>query len=187
MADPIFELIGQLAWPAVVLFIFLVFRRQVAGLFDRVSKVKMQEFEMELREKIASLAVQTDQLERVPEITKQTNGAGLIAEREANLAQSQPVRAIMAKWEEVESALYDRVSKENTDWRGVLAATNSLFSTKQLSAEEVRLFNRLYEIRNIVAHEAPDKAVSAGYALEFLRTANILLDKLRLPFAKSNS
>lgn len=169
-------------WPAVTLVIFFCAKGQVMELVGRIARVKVRDVEVELRDKIVSLAKQADHLPRHKRLENEREprpADGLIKAKEIDSVERQPVAAIINKWEDIERALFQRViGISGRKWDGALSAVDYLVADKIMTKDEVKLFNRLYEIRNIVAHEADSSRLSAGYAFEFVRTANMLIAKL---------
>jgi hypothetical protein len=181
MPESIVNLVAALAWPVVVLTIFVCSKGDIAGLILRINKLKVHDVEVELKEKIVSLASGTDLLGREEDLSNSSAATAGSSMKSVELALvgGQPTVAIMNKWAELESALYRKVTAESRgEWKGVLAAVEYLFINKMMTAEEVKLFNRLYEIRNIVAYEVSDAPISIGYAFEFVRTASLLMSRL---------
>ncbi|WP_281212777.1 hypothetical protein [Shewanella insulae] len=183
------KVIDSLAWPIVILFLGVVFRRQFSNLLPYLRKLKAgpveAEFEMEARQALANsekLSFQTMKGSAL-KIEKPTEEKEALAKLIG--ARNDPAGMIIEAWTGVDGALF-RLGKQTGLIVDPLENTRSVYrsivSSDLLSDEAKRLVMELYELRNRVAHAKVKPTVVA--AQDYVLAADKVIDMLEVKTQK---
>jgi hypothetical protein len=176
-------LASALAWPATVVTVVFVLRHPILKLIPALHKLKLKEFEIEFREKLAEAAkavatIATSQLKE-PDVA-------LLKPPDyyRDLARISPRAALMEVWMEIETAAADafhrRFSKSLSDVRiqpkDVLAF---LRSHDVISEDDHRRADDLRQLRNRAAHQVEISEISSELIDAYITLALDLARKLK--------
>ncbi|WP_292533217.1 DUF4145 domain-containing protein [Methylocystis sp.] len=173
------KVIGDLAWPVVVLAIVLVLRKQIERAIGLINKVKVSGFEFEFDKKLDVAREEAAKLPRPksPE-DKEPEYAGQHA---FELVEVSPRAAVIEAWRLVEAAAIDcgkrlfgaDFSNKTMTFQAILRLENS----DKLPASISTLMRRLRSLRNEAAHAA-EFELSRESALEYVELSAQLIGNL---------
>jgi len=175
------KLAETLAWPAVVLIVVSLLRKEVSALLAIVKKVKAGPVEAEFEREINELKSVADA--ELPAVERQASATSGQNELE-QLAQINPRAAIIEAWRRLELAARSALSRLgiSMNWRDAaspLAHARSLAKNALLSQEELVLFNDLRNLRNMSVH-AENFSPTLEAALSYIEVAFRVQQTLRL-------
>ncbi|MFT7390037.1 MAG: hypothetical protein ACI9ZH_000252 [Paracoccaceae bacterium] len=172
------SVIGNIAWPVVVIFISWFFKKEVEKLFKYLSTVKFGNFEASFSSDISKVSETIDEsIEDVGDI----NAAGLDNfETFDEFSKVSPRGAILASWIELQARMNDKYVKAK-DEKGFasprvlakLALDDGTFSKDQYQA-----FLKLNDLRNAAAHVA-EFNLSVHDAQSYIRSVRQLSSLLK--------
>lgn len=173
-------LVKSLAWPAMVLILVLLLRKELRGLIPLLTKLKYKDIELEFGRKVEQLQARV--AVELPEPKAPALPPGPL-ERMARLAEASPRAAVLEAWRELEVAATERVR------RAVIAAggdpskmrppevLSELQKDKTLSRTAAEMLPVLRELRNRAAH-APEFAISSESALNYANVVSRITREL---------
>ncbi|STR44783.1 hypothetical protein [Iodobacter fluviatilis] len=144
------------AWPFVVIVIFLNLKDNVQELFPILRKLKYKDFEAEFGEGVRDIS------EKLPagDTQKSAESAGepsSLREQLYRLSETAPRAAVLESWLQVEHAAQRLVSRADIAdgslrRMGPAIMRNYLEKTGTLSEQQLESFNKLRSLRNKVVH-----------------------------------
>ncbi|OGB22614.1 MAG: hypothetical protein A3I66_10950 [Burkholderiales bacterium RIFCSPLOWO2_02_FULL_57_36] len=175
------KLAEVLAWPAVVLIIVSLLRKELSALFAIVKKVKAGPVEAEFEREINELKSVADA--ELPAVEHQAPATPSQNELE-QLAQINPRAAIIEAWRRLELAARRALSQagikmNSHDAASPLAHARNLAKSALLSQEELVLFNDLRNLRNMSVH-AEKFSPTLEAALSYIEVASRVQQTLHL-------
>ncbi|QUS40516.1 hypothetical protein RPMA_18010 [Tardiphaga alba] len=175
-------LVGSLAWPAVVVVLLYLLRKQITGLAERLKELSLPggmkaTFEKELqvgREIVEQIPV-APAPQLAPPAPEEDN-------KLHRLAIEAPDGAIVLAYIELEKTLRDVAIKlgmgsKVTNQRSVM---EELVKRNLISRDASRLFDSLRRARNSAAHSVSDQQVTTQEALEYIRQVDLFVQLLNL-------
>ena len=167
--------LSSLLWPVVALTVVYVFHKEIKGFLRGIKTFKFKEIEFEIKEKIEAANLVADKIDTLENTQVDVTNA------DVEDVQRSKIAHIMNKWIEVENEVKARwkLAFPSSPWSGALSAFHEFNKASLIGEAELGLFNKLYEIRNIAAHDAESYYIGEGLALEFSRISNILLARLQ--------
>lgn len=175
------KLIETLAWPAVVLVVVALLRKEVRALLAILKKVKAGPVEAEFEREINELKSVADaELPVVEQPAPATSNQNELEQ----LAQINPRAAIIESWRRLELEARKALSRLgiSMNWRDAaspLAHARNLAKSTLLSQEELVLFNDLRNLRNMSVH-AEKFSPTLESALSYIEVAFRVQQTLRL-------
>ena len=154
----IVEMTKALAWPIVVVFLFLVLRKQISGLLSELRHLKYKDIEADFGKKIESISIEADKA-GLPPVSEKVE---IEPEKEyvlpdlrfKQIANSLPRAAIIETWIDIESALRDLARRHKIDANVVTSfLVRALLLGGLLSAADMKILNDLRSLRNTAVHK----------------------------------
>lgn len=170
------SIVGDLAWPIVVLVIAFVLRRHIAGLLPNLKWLKYKDFEAAFGEQLTQAEKEVPEHELLASVS-----VGDEAHRYHRLAEMSPNAAVMEAWLPVETALTNVARHhgyEVTRGRSALYFIKNLGSKDILSPPLISLLRDLRGLRNAAAHAIDEREISTDQALRFKELADYVRKEL---------
>ena len=149
--------ISTLAWPAALIILFFIIRKELPKIAGSLRKVKYKDVELEFGSAIKAIA--EDVKDSVPP-TKSKNIAGkptdeIKSSLEA-VADISPRAAILEAWIQVEAAAADVINKKGLGGKaryvGPARLRDYLQKENILNSKQVHIFEKLRYLRNEAVH-----------------------------------
>ena len=163
------ELVKALSWPFVVIVIFIILRKPLAGLIPLLQRLKLRDLELEFAQKVERVRAEVRfelAIGRPP-----TALPAEAQDRIRKLSEVSPRSAVLEAWRELEVRLIEaaNIVPEFRDSRrkSSLDAIRVLEKSEGFSPEVSTAIQDLRSLRNRAAH-APDFALSSESAQEYL-------------------
>lgn len=175
------KLAETLIWPAVVLIVVTLLRKELGALIAIVKKVKAGPIEAEFEREVNELKSVADA--ELPAMEQPTPATASANELE-QLAQVNPRAAIIEAWRRLELATRRSlalvgVAMNSRDLASPLAHARNLAKSALMSQEELVLFNDLRNLRNMSVH-AENFSPTLEAALSYIEIATRVQQTLRL-------
>jgi uncharacterized protein YutE (UPF0331/DUF86 family) len=173
------NIIDSLAWPAVVLFLVLLLRNQLAGLISRLLSLKWGGVEVSFKEILEEAREITEEIreEAPPKVAPPQPEDDTLM----HLARTHPRLAVLDAY-----SLIEQVIKANADKLPHRKGTKTYMSLLRrkglLNDDAYLLFDKLRQIRNAVVHGYP--SITEDEAAEYVGQARFLRNLLAERFAK---
>ena len=139
------RLIGHLAWPIVVLIIFLYFKSDLIKIIRRIKSAEIKDFKFELEEKLEDVKKEAI-----------NNSVTMFYPIDAINRQFNPTddktkeTQILDAWKKIEHRLFELDERNNA--KNVNDTLNYLVKTKKIQKYLAKMILDLRELRNIVVH-----------------------------------
>jgi hypothetical protein len=160
------SVIRSLAWPVVLLVIFLVIRKPITALLPFLQRLKFKEMEVEFSKGVKEVSAQVDQ--ELPHVS--TEAVPRELGPVARLAEVSPRAAVLEAWRTVEAAALDaarRLQVESfTNQTLTFEALRKLDKDARIDPSVATLLRELRSLRNAAAH-APEFSLSMEAAIEY--------------------
>ncbi|MCK4329347.1 hypothetical protein KAX02_05845 [candidate division WOR-3 bacterium] len=161
-------LVGALAWPGLVLALFLIFRQPLAELIPFLERLKYKDLELNFSKRVREVAIEADAV-----ITTEEPVA--VDEQLEELVDIYPRGAIIESWLLVENATVNavRVNKliiTERDMKSPSRLVRVLEAAKIINKQQAALLHELRYIRNAAVH-VTDLSLSPNAAREYVKTA----------------
>lgn len=170
------NLARDLAWPITTLVVLIIALRQLPNLRRFVKAIRYKDMEVTLREEF-------DGAREVAETVKALTGPETKPEetqtdRIVQLAQIDPAIALIEIWRKLETEVVSLIQHNGLmRYTSPVKLVEQLGKIGKLSEEEVTLFRRLREIRNVSVHAQDTNAVTLAEVIEFRDFVNVLIRK----------
>lgn len=163
------SVIAAVAWPSVVLVIFLFLRHPAKSLLPFLQRLKYKEFELEFNRRVEEMSAEV--VHELPAPPPGTPGVQEELVAVAKLAEISPRAAVLESWLEVETAAADAARRLGWQAPSEKASSGSFaikFLEKQPALDQsiVGLLRELRALRNQAAH-IPDFALTKASAIEY--------------------
>ena len=174
------DLVRSLSWPAAVVVVALVFRKQIAALFVRVESVGYGDFKVRFREELDQLRSEATESGLFRDSTGRSylqmasRRAPIIAE----IAGVSPRAAILEAWLQVEEALHAIARQKDLPTRNTSVIIRELERREVLDPQITDTLRRLNALRNEVVHVS-QRALTSDDALEFSQLALAVAENLK--------
>ena len=156
----IIEFVKALAWPGVVVFVFVTLRKPLSGLVPFLEEFKYGDFVLKFRAGISEVKSESLALTQMGQSTVQ-----LLAPFEDlrktlySVATLSPTAAVVQAWAELETKLIERAfavgaASSNDSIRGNSRLGHALLKAEIFNQTDFQSFHRLRELRNVAAHKA---------------------------------
>lgn len=175
--DNLVKIIDSLAWPLIVLFLFLIFRAELTKIFTRLSNLKYKDFEAkfgnqlnDVEKKIETLKISVSEDLKVQENLEVGTEAETDYDRLIRLSEISPRAAITEAWIAVETAAKFAVKEANLEVKhssNIMNVVKILIDKRLFNKNAVNVFNELRSLRNEAAH-APDFLLSQNDAQKYI-------------------
>jgi hypothetical protein len=154
------KLIDAVAWPAVVLIVLFVVRKELPEIIRTLRKFKFKDFEIEFGE--AAKAVASEARDFVSSNPQNIQIGGEATEdslmRLRSIADLAPRAAILESWLKVEVAAVDVIRRHTntslTSMPGPMRLRDHLIRAEVLNKKQIEIFENLRELRNQAVHFA---------------------------------
>ena len=174
------SVIGSLAWPSVLLIIFMLLRKPLYGLLPLLQKLKYKEIEVEFTRRVEEVSAEV--VQELPAPVPPVPLGGDDSESVARLAEISPRAAVLESWRSVEAAALEAARRLGGDkFRDKTLTFHAIRFLEQhpsLDRGVIGLLRELRALRNDAAH-APDFALSKASALEYGVSCNRVVAYLR--------
>lgn len=172
------EIIGSLAWPAVVTFSIFILKDNLGELLPRLKKLKHKDTELEFIEGIAELAKEASTL---PKLEVESQSVQLNREVLLRLASISPRSAVIEAYRIVEVAGVKAIEEfypvlKGRDVRSQVQVSKML-REKVLSSERYHQLRELLMLRNKAAHDE-DFSLTGGPIETYIDVALSLSNEL---------
>ena len=171
------SIIASVAWPATVLALILLLRKEVFALLPFVRKLKAGPVEAEFEREVKELRTEAAVLLPLPE----PKGIEDKTHRLFRLAEISPRAAILEAWQGIEFAarrvVLQRAGSPIPDVSSPLRVLKELGQLQLLSPEDIALFQDLRGLRNQATH-SPDFNPSFEAVTSYLQLASALQARL---------
>ena len=134
--NTLIQLLNVIAWPATVIVVILVLKKEIHALLARLSRVKVKEVEAEFRENMKKLELAEESSQSPNPEAKRKFIQGVDADRFTRLLQVSTRAAITEVWIEVE-----RASEQVAKTLGVLEGRQPIVSIVLKMLMEENLFS----------------------------------------------
>ncbi len=170
------NIIESLAWPATVLVVLVLFRKELSSLFGRIRKGQFGDATVEFEAAVAA----------VEEMVQEKRGARRTAHVPARiedhgLAEANPRGAVIKAWLEVESQARSALQRKGLPDARVVAGNrlNELAKlSHDLDDQDLTVFRELQIMRNKSVHDH-DFRPSSESVLAYMTLAKDLSDKFK--------
>lgn len=150
------QIVGSIAWPAVVMFLIYQLKDRLAELLPRLRKLKHKDIELEFSEKLNELAIESEaskedflESEKRPEINEQFNFL-------MKLSDISPRSAVIEAYRVLESASAKAAAKAYQEFEAQQIFNpiqiQKMLQAKVISKNQAHQFNELRKLRNQAAH-----------------------------------
>jgi len=175
------SLVSSLAWPAAVVILVVVLRRQIASLVPRLQSVKYKDIQVEFEKTLEKAEAEAPRalapkIVPEPELTDE--------ERFARIVELNPSSAVLAAWSDVEVALKFMAEQAGIQSPGrrffyPLSIVPKLEHMGRINHQTSALIDDLRVLRDLVIHAEGGGVVSAEDAWRFKRLADQAVAELR--------
>lgn len=180
------KVIGNLAWPGVVLVLLWWLRPQFGGLAKRLEELTLPggakaKFRQELEEAKEKAITVYDFAD--PVLPTSDQGADPEAQY-LQLAAMFPEAAILQSYQQIERIVDDYAKKFVIPARTPRDVVNFLTQQEAIDPAAADVFNRLRTLRNEAAHGGSSLQLSLDEAIEYRALCRLLADALGAAFKK---
>jgi len=184
------SMVGHLAWPTVVIVMYVLLRDQVATLFKKVSHLRFKDLELDF-EKVKQQAeaisdarglVRSD--DEAPVRSEDASVFSSLEDQIFEAVERAPAASILLAWSAVETALASAAARltdspENASYRSPLHNMEMLEQRGELSRRHAILLQEMRILRNKVMHEGQlSHAISETHALDYAKAAVSMISVL---------
>ncbi len=175
-------IVDSLAWPAVVVIAFFLFRERLGALVAKLARLKYKDLELDF-DKLKEQAKQIGDAPSDSSLPSDPAFASL-EEQILNTIDTAPSGSILLAWSAVEAAIASAVSRlaisaESPSYRSPLHNIDMLHNFSDLNKDSIRLLNEMRMLRNKVSHEHETlKKITEGQAQEYAHTAFKMINLL---------
>ena len=178
-------IIDSRSWPVTVVIAWLLLRKNISALLPYIQKIKIKDFELDLREakqELASVVPSDDALVGVSDFSDKRSDL-------YRLAAISPRSAILESWLELEAAASELAVKKTKETPGAMLAVSPLRMGEYLAKKgmisegELQFFSRLRELRNKAIHLV-DTTISEQEASDYVDMASVMARQLQGRLAK---
>jgi hypothetical protein len=141
------HLIGHLAWPAAIVVVATIFRKEFNSVFNRARLLKFAGVEVSLEEQVQELAKAADEGGITTLYPKES-----FSERFREEIRVNPKWAFLEIWIEVEQNLKKIVEGKSQIYRGPINAIAELETDSYITKQEAEVLRRLSQVRNQIVH-----------------------------------
>jgi hypothetical protein len=178
-------IVAAVAWPTVVLVVFIALRRPLGDLVPFLEELKYKDFVLKFRVGLSEVRASTSPK---PEAEPSAIGASEPLNGELanlyNVAKLAPTAAVIQAWATLEGAIVERAVKSgkaaaDSVLRGHSRLGHVLLADGVFTKEDFDAFHKLRELRNIAAHKA-DAGLTESDAKEYAQLAMKLYAKVKV-------
>lgn len=171
------EIIRTLAWPIVVLIIFITLRNPLSRVISLLDRMKYKDLELEFGRKMEELAKEAKK--ELPKLVKTDKAK----EHLYDLAKVSPRSAILEAWLLVEEAAISKIEKKKVKIsaatkKSPLGLAQTLANNNILDDQKQQIFNKLRNLRNTSVH-ASELSFDEDLAVEYIDTAMRMVSFLK--------
>ncbi len=165
------SVIGSLAWPAALVLIVLLLRRELVQMLQRLRRLKYGDAEAEFREKLEMVEVDISELPSPSKLPPTRVSRHQYAEELDRFSNNS---AVFVSWLEVESAILNlaRTAKVLEPNMPAPRAAELLLKKGLIDSATYRAIRELLDLRNIAVHPNDARIVSKEEANRFKRLAD---------------
>ena len=170
------QLINSLSWPIVTIILVIYLRKPLSKLLLLIVRIKFKDLDIWFRDEIASIKSETP-INELPEIPIDEN------RKIKELAQRQPVQAVLNAWQNLEKIIYDKLKelfpKESLQYQRLTPdrAYTELFLTGAMPPATKETIERLNFLRNQLVHH-PKYTISSNDAMEYISLTKRIQNKI---------
>lgn len=155
----IVEIAKALAWPSVVVFVFIYLRKPLSGLVPFLEEFKYGDFVLKFRAGISKVKLESRANAQVNPPTQLLAPIENLRNMLYNVASISPTAAVVQAWAELETKLTERAlavgAATSTDTiRGNSRLGHALLNSEVFNQTDFQSFHNLRNLRNIAAHKA---------------------------------
>ena len=173
------NLVGALAWPAVVVVALLLIKNELPAIGQLIRKIRYGDLEVEFGESVKVVKDKSTSMLPAPAPNARLSGGPLQEQRDrlAFLSELAPRSAILEAWLQIESAAVDLIRKQGVDsfrtLPGPTRLRDHLKKLQVLSPEQVSIFEELRELRNEAVHSV-DAAFDVDAVSDYVDSALLM-------------
>lgn len=155
----IVEIAKALAWPSVVVFVFIYLRKPLSGLVPFLEEFKYGDFVLKFRAGISEVKSESRALTQISPSAQLLDPFEGLRKMLYSVASISPTAAVVQAWAELETKLIEQafavgVTTSKDTIRGNSRLGHALLKAEVFSQTDFQSFHRLRELRNIAAHKA---------------------------------
>jgi hypothetical protein len=175
------EIVKAIAWPTVVLIIFLVFRRPLRDLIPLLEQLRYKDIELNFGRRVKELSREAQK--ELPTSTAVEALVEPLREKLKQLATLSPRAVVLESWLEVEEAAVEAIKKhgislKSQELKSPITLEAALAKAGILDENKRQIFRQLRNLRNAAAH-ASEFTVDADSAIDYADFAIRLAEFLR--------
>jgi len=152
------NLIDSLAWPAVIVVLLFLVKKELPAIARLIRKIRYGELEVEFGESAKVVKEKSATVLPEPAPNARLSGSSLQEQRDrlAFLSELAPRSAILEAWLQIESAAVDLIRKKRLDTfqtlPGPTRLRDHLRKMEILTPQQVSVFEELRKLRNEAVH-----------------------------------
>jgi hypothetical protein len=170
------EIIKALAWPATVITLLILVRKELPAIAKSLRRLKFKGVELEFGD--AAKAIATEAKDALPKTPTEGRLFGQPKEEMANkitaIAEIAPRAAILEAWLQVEAAAADLVRKRDiakiSPTSGPMRLRNMLVRIDALNPKQIAIYENLRRLRNQAVH-VPEAQFTPESVKDYIDTA----------------
>jgi hypothetical protein len=175
------NIVSSIAWPALIIVIFFIFKKEVAKIIQRLAHLKYKDLELEF----AKVKQQAEELHKESPEELPTQKSLIFTSLEDQVldaVEHAPSAAILLAWSGLETAMASAVARlaispEPPSYRSPMHNIEILTKFGGLSKPHANLLQEMRMLRNKVAHEKNAmQSITQDQALNY---ANVAIDMIQ--------
>lgn len=165
------EIVKAIVWPMTIIWLGLIFRKELRLLVDRISSVKYGKVEANFSKELEKAEVSA---EKLTSIIKTEEIESNISQKEQlfRISEVAPQAAIVEAWTLIEIAAVKKGLTSGSTIQRInpKMIVDYLYQSGKFSRESLDLIEQLRRIRNLASH-MPDFAITQSEAERYLELA----------------
>ncbi len=177
------QIISSASWPALVIIILLVFKRELAKIVQRLAHLKYKDLELEFdKVKQQAKELHKDVSEELP--APKSPVFTSLEDQVLDAVERAPSAAILLAWSGLETAMASAVARlaispESPSYRSPIHNIEMLSKYGGLPKSHANLFQEMRILRNKVAHEKDAMlSITQDQALNYANVAIEMIQQL---------
>jgi hypothetical protein len=175
--------IHSLAWPATVIAIVILLKREIVALLLRLRSLTYKDLRLDFEKTLEKAEAQVPAA--LAPVSKYSDGQPTLFYLLAEKEEIEPSGTVLGVWLLIEAALKKAASEAGISANERLASRKHLITELENSGRidhiTAKLLDDLRRLRNIAAHPAEKRKVTQAQALRFVRLADFVLENLPRP------
>lgn len=171
------SVIGSLAWPATIVVVVLIFRKQLLAAAPWLRELEVGNVKMKFAEELAKAANAAEAMQ-----PPNAPAPHPVADRDLMLAEHAPIGLVLQSWMTIDQALADAANRHGLSTSSSLRTAPAhrviadLEERRLITPATTQTLRYLRDLRNQVAHRRG--VIDTDQALEYARLAKKVVDAL---------